>query len=75
MRPKASKSRVAGISESLFSKSLSSVPVKRLKVLGNTPASCGLCFSTSRMAAFTLAPMSAASGRVSRKSKRASGAR
>lgn len=58
-----------------LSRSLRRVLVKRLKVLGSTPASCGLCFSTSRMAALTFAPMAAASGRIRRWSKRASGER
>ena len=67
MRPKASKSRVAGISEIFLSNSLSRVLVKRLKVLGSTPSSGLLCVSTARMASLTLDPMSAASGRFSRK--------
>lgn len=51
------------------------VMVKMLYDFGRTPASCGFCFSISRMAALTFAPMSFASGRLSRKSNRASAGR
>ena len=34
--------------------------------LGRTPASCGFCFSISRIAVLTFAPMFSASGRFSR---------
>ena len=37
------------------------MPVKRLSVLGRTPASCALCFSMWRMAALTFAQMLSAS--------------
>ena len=41
MRPKASNSKVAGISETFLSNSFSKVLVKRLKVLGSTPQTLG----------------------------------
>jgi len=66
MRPKASLSMRGRDLGDLFEEVLEEGTGEEIVGLGRTPARCGLCFSMSRIAAFTLAPMFSDSGNVRR---------